>query len=360
MAIKIMVDAGHYGYQNQSPCDSRYWESKMSWQLHLYLVDALKRCGFTVGTTRQTQETDLDVYYRGTKAKGYDLFLSLHSNTATGDNRIMENVDRPVIIRYLNSSKSDDAFAQEIGDTIKLCIDAKQDTQLYRREGSRGEYYGVLRGAKAVGCPVAFILEHGFHTCTKTTEYLLDNDNLYYMAEQECKVICNHYGYEYVKPGEQPVPPQPTEKTVVYQAYIKGYDWLPEVDKADNTNDGYAGIYGKEISGIRCRVSDWEALHYQVHLKGKLMKNWLPEVDRWSDDDNGYAGVKGKPIDFLMVWSNTYEIAYQVHTVKGKWLDWVYKADINDTKNGMAGIKGKAIDGIRIKLLARRNKLHKI
>lgn len=353
MAIKIMIDAGHYGYQNQSPCDSRYWESKMSWQLHLYLADALKRCGFEVGTTRQTQETDLDVYYRGTKAKGYDLLLSLHSNTATGDNRIMEDVDRPVIIRYLNTSASDDAFAQELGDTIKLCIDAKQNTQLYRREGSRGEYYGILRGAKAVGCPVAFILEHGFHTCTKTTEYLLDNDNLYYMAEQECKVICNHYGHDYVEPGEQPTP-TPSEVTAVYQAWIDKYGWLPEVDKADNTNDGYAGIYGKPISGIRCRVSDWEALYYQVHLKGKSMKDWLDPVGCWNDTNNGYAGIKGKPMDNVMVWSNKYNLAYQVHIVGGGWLDWVYKADINDTKNGMAGIKGKTIDGIRIKILDKK------
>lgn len=40
---------------------------------------------------------------------------------------------------------------------------------------------------------------------------------------------------------------------VEYRAHILGGDWLPWVKKADNTNEGYAGIYGKIIDGIQMR-----------------------------------------------------------------------------------------------------------
>ena len=304
-----------------------------------YLVYPTDPVRFNVNNSAVTSadNTAAEVYYTGSAAQ-----------FGTGDNQINENVDRPVIIRYLSTTKKVDAFAQEIGDTIKLCIGAKQDTQLYRREGKNGEYYGVLRGAKAVGCPVAFILEHGFHTCTKTTEYLLNNDNLKYMAEQECKVICNYYGYTYVPDG-QPTPgpsPEPTDLHVVYQAYANN-QWLPEVNKADDTPAGYAGIKGVSTKAFRCRLSDWSALHYRARRKNGL---WFAEVDRWSDQDNGYAGNKKNEIDYIMVWSERgHKIAYRVFA-NGKWQPWVYQANISDKKYGMAGIGGKAISGIQIKI----------
>ena len=33
--MKICIDAGHYGKYNQSPADSRYYESDFTWKLHL-------------------------------------------------------------------------------------------------------------------------------------------------------------------------------------------------------------------------------------------------------------------------------------------------------------------------------------
>lgn len=47
--------------------------------------------------------------------------------------------------------------------------------------------------------------------------------------------------------------PSSTEKNVEYRAHIKGGEWLPWVSKADDTNDGYAGLYGKEIDGIQVK-----------------------------------------------------------------------------------------------------------
>ena len=77
MSIKIMLDAGHYGKYNSGAIDG-YYESEAMWTLHLLLKEELEKYGFIVDTTRGTQAKDLGVYARGQKAKGYDLFLSLH------------------------------------------------------------------------------------------------------------------------------------------------------------------------------------------------------------------------------------------------------------------------------------------
>ena len=82
MAIKIMLDAGHTGSRWNAGAVKGYYESEMAWKLHNLLADELQKYGFTVGKTRKTIDESMDVSVRGKKAKGYDLFLSLHSNSA--------------------------------------------------------------------------------------------------------------------------------------------------------------------------------------------------------------------------------------------------------------------------------------
>ena len=57
--MKICLDAGHYGKYNQSPVNKAYWESEMTWKLHLLLKSCLESYGFEVTTTRQEQKRHL-------------------------------------------------------------------------------------------------------------------------------------------------------------------------------------------------------------------------------------------------------------------------------------------------------------
>ena len=75
MAIKICLDAGHYGKYNQSPAVPEYYESDMNWKLHLLLKKYLEQYGVEVVITRADQATDLGLTARGQKAKGCNLFL---------------------------------------------------------------------------------------------------------------------------------------------------------------------------------------------------------------------------------------------------------------------------------------------
>ena len=119
-------------------------------------------------------------------------------------------------------------------------------------------------------------------------------------------------------------------------------EWLPQVTgySKDDGNNGYAGIFGRPITGLR--VSGGKK--YRVHVKGG---SWLPAVtgNNIKDANNGYAG-DNKVIDAVAISGG---VSYLVHIKGGKWLPPVTGYNINDSNNGYAGILGQAIDAIMIK-----------
>lgn len=187
MAIKICLDAGHYGKINQSPVVKEYYEAEMNWKLHLLLKKQLEEYGFEVIQTRSKQEKDLELFSRGKASKGCNLFLSIHSNACD-----TESVDRPVVI--VQNDGAGDNLGKLLGECIQNTIGTKGAYQLYKRKGSSGgEYYGVLRGAAAAGT-TGMILEHSFHTNTKATKWLLIESNLEKLAKAEADVIAEYFG----------------------------------------------------------------------------------------------------------------------------------------------------------------------
>ena len=196
MAHKICIDAGHYGKYNRSPVVREYYESDMNWKLHLLLKGYLEQHGFEVITTRAEKDKDLDLYKRGTASKGCDLFLSLHSN-ATGGNEGNENVDRVDIYAPISGKGHD--IAKKLADRIVSVMGTNQGGNVKtRKSGSGAEYYGVLRGAAAVGT-IGLLIEHSFHTCTRSAKWLLDDNNLDKLAKAEAQVIAQHFNT--VKPS---------------------------------------------------------------------------------------------------------------------------------------------------------------
>lgn len=184
----VCLDAGHSGDYNRSPAVPEYYESDMSWTLHLLLKAALERYGIVVKTTRETQNTTLGVYERGAASKGCDLFLSLHSNAVGSD--VDETVDRVMV--YVPLDGSGDEIGQLFVDQISLIMGTQQKGRIAAREGSNGDYYGVIRGAVAVGT-VGLILEHSFHTNTQSTNWLMKEANLARLAEEEAVVIAEYF-----------------------------------------------------------------------------------------------------------------------------------------------------------------------
>lgn len=194
--IKICLDAGHYGKYNQSPANKTYYASDMVWKLHLKLKKYLEQYGMTVITTRSSQAKDLALYSRGAASKGCDLFLSLHSN-AVGYG-VNNSVDFPVVYVPLNGRG--DKIGKKLATCIAETMGTKQSGRIATRRGNNGDYYGVIRGAVAVGTP-GLILEHSFHTHTRATNWLLSDANLDRLAKAEAKVIATHYGLSTSSPA---------------------------------------------------------------------------------------------------------------------------------------------------------------
>lgn len=191
MSKKICIDAGHYGRYNHSPVVEEYYESNMTWKLHLLLKKHLESHGFEVITTRKEQAKDLSLYKRGTTSKGCDLFMSLHSN-ATSGTKGNDSVDYPVVYAPLSGKCHD--LAKQLADCIAATMETQQPGRTATRKGSSGnEYYGVLRGAAAVGVP-GLLVEHSFHTNTRSTKWLLVDENLDKLAKAEAQVIAEYFG----------------------------------------------------------------------------------------------------------------------------------------------------------------------
>lgn len=192
--IKIMLDAGHYGKYNQSSAFSAYFESDMSWKLSGFLASELEKYGIEVSFTRDDKEKDLEVFYRGAMAKGCDMFISLHSN-AVGSS-VNDEIDHPVVFRLYRDNEGE-KLAQKLSDKIAELMGTVQRGKTATKIQKNGtEYYGVLRGADSVKCPHAFIIEHSFHTATKPSIWLYDENNLRTLAVNEARIIAEFFGIQ--------------------------------------------------------------------------------------------------------------------------------------------------------------------
>lgn len=181
---KVCLDAGHYGKYNRSPGVPEYYESEMTWKLHLLLKKHLEALGVDVITTRSDQTKDLALLTRGKKSKDCDLFLSIHSNAAGTE--MNESVDYPIV--YIPISGKGDTLGSALAECIAKVMGTKQKAQSKSKKGTSGDYYGVMRGASAVGT-VGLLAEHSFHTNTTAAKWLLDETNLDKLAKAEAAVI---------------------------------------------------------------------------------------------------------------------------------------------------------------------------
>ena len=130
-----------------------------------------------------------------------------------------------------------------------------------------------------------------------------------------------------------------TAPDIYYQVYASGR-WLPYVK---NLSD-YAGLSGKPVYGLRCKVSKGH-IRYRVHLIGG---GWLP----WVTDTEDFAGAAklNRQIDCIqmeLVGVLGYTVKYRVKcAARGVYLPYV--TGWNDkNSDGYAGIYGVSIDRLQ-------------
>ena len=280
MSKKICLDAGHVGSKyNQSPVVKTYYESAMVWALHLKLKAQLEARGFQVVTTRASIDTDLGVYERGTASKGCDVFISLHSN-ACGT----ESVDYPVVYRAYDNKNNVDTLALKLAKKVgELMGTTQAGRTATRKNSSGGEYYGVLRGARAVGTPCYMLIEHSFHTNTKATKWLSKDANLDKLAVAEADILAEFFGMESSTESEKTAIMGKAQATAQQMAlFCRSKNSAPQLTSCSLEQLAEMFIEEGEAEGVRGDVAFAQSLHETGYFKfGGIV---LPT-------QNNYAGI---------------------------------------------------------------------
>lgn len=233
----------------------------MNWKLHLMLKKYLEEYGIEVITTRATQATELGLQARGKKAKGCDLFLSIHSN-AVGSS-VNESVDYPVV--YVPINGSGDELGKKLSKCIQSVMGTKQAGNCWSKKGSGNwDYYGVIYGAVAVGV-TGLILEHSFHTNTRATKWLMDDSNLDKMARAEAEVIATHYGLQ--KPKEEP-----KEEKYIYRVQVGAYS------VKQNAEIMLARVKASGFDGFIKRIDGWYKVQVGAYSVKQNAQNMLAKL----------------------------------------------------------------------------------
>lgn len=280
MSKKICLDAGHVGSKyNQSPVVKTYYESAMVWALHLKLKAQLEARGFQVVTTRASIDTDLGVYERGTASKGCDVFISLHSNACGA-----ESVDYPVVYRAYDNKNNVDTLALKLAKKVgELMGTTQAGRTATRKNSSGGEYYGVLRGARAVGTPYYMLIEHSFHTNTKATKWLSKDANLDKLAVAEADILAEFFGMESSTETEKTAIMGKAQATAQQMAlFCRSKNSTPQLTSCSLEQLAEMFIEEGEAEGVRGDVAFAQSLHETGYFKfGGIV---LPT-------QNNYAGI---------------------------------------------------------------------
>lgn len=202
MSIKILLDPGHGGLEPGASSNG-YIEKDLNLQVSLILRDELKRCGFEVIMSRESDlNVPLDVRGKRAVIANCNSIISVHFNSMGQPNkgRGFE------AIFSINNSAAKWLAECITKEAVKLGMFNRgiwtKESDTYKGRN----WYGVLREAEPVP---GVILEGLFLDNTEDVKFLKQPDFLRKLAIAYCKGICGAYSIAYVsEPVTQPQPPQ--------------------------------------------------------------------------------------------------------------------------------------------------------
>ena len=196
--MKICLDPGHYGKYNAGIIKG-YYESEMNLKLAYKLKEKLEKYGAEVFLTRTGTE-DLSLYSRGQAAvkNDCDVFFSIHSNARSGD-----ETHRGVVVYYSIFQPEHKGLMEELGRAAAGAMGSIFQCAITRK-GNNGnwDYNTVIKSAVDGGVPMAFLVEHGYHTNREDCAALMQDEVLEKIAEAEARILAEHFGLATEQEGE--------------------------------------------------------------------------------------------------------------------------------------------------------------
>ena len=191
----IILDAGHGEFGNPYPILEGTYEGTQNYRLALHLKRALEARDFDVLLTRPAITDNPSLEERGRLAgeNHATLFLSLHSNapgSATSP-EAYHAVRGSEVYYAIGSGERGAEIARALNAAVVTTmgtVDRGVKTRSYPDQPTV-DYYGVIRNSVAYGCPLAFIIEHGFHTNPEDAAFLSNDACLKALAEAEADAL---------------------------------------------------------------------------------------------------------------------------------------------------------------------------
>ena len=192
----ICLDPGHGEGYNPSPCGYGYSEGTRMYEYSLILTAELEKYKDAKGNkvevlnTRKNVRMSPSLFDRAATGKNATLLLSLHSDAA-GNGKV-DGTDFVSVYRSIKDSG--EQFAENMASAIASVMETRQFPKSLSKINSAGtaDYYGIIRHARNFGVR-CLLLEHSFHTDTRTTKWLMNDGNLQALAEAEAAVIAKEY-----------------------------------------------------------------------------------------------------------------------------------------------------------------------
>ena len=189
--MKICIDPGHSKGYNPSPCGYGYYEGTRMYELSELLKKELEKYeNVKVIFSKKNIQDSPSLYDRAKAAEGCDLLISMHSN-ATGS-KVVNGTDYVAVFYSIDDTCKQ--LATDLASGIAKTMETKQAPQTLKKYNGekKADYYGIIRNARAMNIPCVLV-EHSFHTDTKTTQWLMTLKNLQKLAEVQAEIIAKHY-----------------------------------------------------------------------------------------------------------------------------------------------------------------------
>ena len=229
------------------------------------------------------------------------------------------------------------------GIAIEICYSKSGGDRFIKAEQNAAKFIAQL--LKERGWGVDKVTKHQDYSGKYCPHRTLDMG-----WERFLNMIRTELGQAQVNTSTSSKEPNYTGKITYQSCDNKKCYWLPEVDS--HHTDEYAGNFGNAMGGLRAKPTYGE-IKIQVHILGGSWLEVISSKDYKKNDtinENSYAGIYGKNIDGVRIWSTKGYVTYQAHLKGGGWLEEVDSRNSDSGgANSYAGIYGRVIDAIRMK-----------